>query len=77
MQTATTQAVIIDVPCFVKAWLSANILTVYRSPLVDDLPQVIQALLCRPHRLVFEEAFEDDNMMFGEGVICVYRFTDN
>ena len=84
MQPATSNSELIaDSPCFIKAWLTEDKwgtqLTVYRSVLVhdDDQPQVIKEMLnTRPHRVVLAEVVEDDNMMFGEGVLSVYRFQD-
>lgn len=78
MRQATTESTLIaDSPCFIKAWLSDTQLTVYRSVLVtdDDLPAAVKELLnSREYRILLAEVVEDDNMIFGEGVLSVYRF---
>lgn len=80
MLPATTKStLILDSPCVMKAWLSEGQLTLYRSVLVtdDDLPDHVKELLNqRPHRVLLAEAVEDEDMLFGEGLLSVYRFTD-
>ena len=70
---------IVENPGFVQAWLSEDYLIVYRSVLVydDEQPTVIKEMLnSRNYRIVLAQVVQDEDMMFGEGVLSVYRFED-
>lgn len=69
---------IVDNQGFIKAWITGEQLTVYRSAVVreDEQPTVILALLERPHIVLVDEVVEDEEMIFREGLLSVYRFTD-
>jgi hypothetical protein len=70
---------IVENPGFVQAWLSEDYLIVYRSVLMydDDQPKVIKEMLNRRnYRIMLAQVVDDEHMMFGEGLLSVYRFTD-
>lgn len=78
MLNTTESTLVYHSPCFIKVWLQGDQLTIYRSVLVhdDDLPDMVKNTLTRnKHVVVLAEVVEDDNMMFGEGLLSVYRFT--
>jgi hypothetical protein len=70
---------VIHEPCLVYAATCGDQVCVYRSPVVgedSDIFGPVREVLSRPHRVEEFEVIEDENMMFGEGLLSVYRFTD-
>jgi len=77
VKTVTTLAA---EPCVLHATTDGDTLTVYRSVLVHDDSELFipvrDHLDRRRHTIEREVKVIDDNMMFGEGLLSVYRFTD-
>lgn len=67
---------LVHVPHFITAVQGAMAVYVYRSPLVNqdcDMWEPVHDYLdTRQHELVASERYEDENMMFGEGIYDEY-----
>ena len=75
-----TKTTLVSCTGFLKAWVDANEVTVYRSPLVQDDSEMyspVRAVLdSRLYQVVSSIVIEDEEMMFGEGIFSVYKFSD-
>lgn len=78
MITDTAMKVLLKKPMWIwAATVNGHQLVVYRSPIVKDddlLFEPVKNLLKQPHRIVYAESREDENMWFGRGQLTVYNF---
>lgn len=72
---------LVDVPAFLRARVEGRLLFVYRSPLVHDdegiFAPVRDILNRKPHKVVVAKVFEDEQMMFGEGLLTIYALEED